>query len=284
LTTVDQSDAGNLPCAVAAIFATPVAVIVLAARYVLAPKARTSLRTWDSVFSGTSPARRRTFARGYRRSGGGVLAAEMWLADQYLGTLMIVTVIPDTVRAAVRIAGVGQPDVHARVHATRRWRSPCSWSASVFSAAASFGYKNRSRARIRESDGLHGSSQPESGYSLDRVPVPGSTPRASRSGGTRSAWSLCARARAVMGGYHIVDRNLLTTSTTTVHADTPLLPNYRASRYQKVEEARALRACRRHRRPLSRVDARERRSTGGAARRPAGYVAFIFVVRRRWNA
>ena len=77
----------------AAIFATPVAVLVLLARYVLVPRTgRPAVRRgWTALVPGFRP-----LAEGRVREGSALLAAallvaQMWLADQYLGTLMIVT-------------------------------------------------------------------------------------------------------------------------------------------------------------------------------------------------
>ena len=131
----------------AAIFATPVAVIVLAARGAVAPKAgRPSRRQgWMLAIPGLA-----MLAEGRRREGAAILASalmvlEMYLADQYLGTLMIVTLV-------IMIVGVlayGSVPMDAQADAaTRRARSE-RFAAIVLivgvlaSAATYFGYKNR---------------------------------------------------------------------------------------------------------------------------------------------
>jgi len=87
----------------AAIFATPVAVIVVAARYALAPKEgrERAPAAWTSFVPGF-----RQIAEGRMREGSALFAAallvaETWLADQYLGTLMIVTIIIMTIAVLV---------------------------------------------------------------------------------------------------------------------------------------------------------------------------------------
>ena len=95
----------------AAIFVTPVAVIVLAARRVLEPRAGRERRVpaWTVLFPGL-----RAIADGRPRQGTMLLASalmvmQMWLADQYLGTLMIVTLMLMIVPALLAATFLEQP-------------------------------------------------------------------------------------------------------------------------------------------------------------------------------
>ena len=266
----------------AAIFATPVAVIVLAARYVLAPRrgGPASPATWTAFFPGLRPLAEGRVREGTVALAVALLAAEMWLADQYLGTLMIVTLI--ILILCVLLYGSlasDQPDVHATRARNEKMALAVLLVGVGLSAAGFFGYKNRTGAYQGSPAAFMDPSQPESGYPLERVPVP-TRPPAMPAAPEPIRSALVAYARAldqIMAGYHIVDRNY----TYDFHnylfmRHTPLLPNYRVVALQKVEEARRLRDAADAEAAIARPDARERRSPGGADRRPAGYVAFIF--------
>ena len=77
----------------AAIFATPVAIVVLTIRGALSPdRERPGVpRAWTAIVPGA-----RLIAEGRRRMGSAILVAtllafEIWLAQQYLGALMVIT-------------------------------------------------------------------------------------------------------------------------------------------------------------------------------------------------
>jgi hypothetical protein len=159
----------------AAIFATPVAVIVLAARYAAAPKRGkpASGSGWRSLIPGV-----RQMAEGRVREGSAILAAallvaETWLANQYLGTLMIVTIIIMTF--AVLIYG-SRPE---RREGTGAGRSGSERAALVvalvgvvLSAGAFVGYKNRPGAYQGSPSFFMDPSQQSTAYRLDRIAVP----------------------------------------------------------------------------------------------------------------
>jgi hypothetical protein len=231
----------------AAIFATPVAVIVLAARYVLAPgRGRAAIpAVWTAFFPGLRPLSEGRLREGTVALAVALLAGEMWLADQYLGTLMIVTLI-------ILILGVllygslasDQPDVRAARGRNEKVALAVLLVGVGLSAAGFFGYKNRTGAYQGSPAAFMDPSQPGSGYPLDRVHVPAGAPRMPPAPEPVRS-SLVAYAHAleqIMAGYHIVDRNY----TYDFHnylfmRHTPLLPNYRVVALQKVEEARHLR-------------------------------------------
>jgi hypothetical protein len=266
----------------AAIFATPVAVIVLAARYLLAPKPGRPVvrRRWTAFFPGLRP-----LAEGRLRDGTVALAvallvAEMWLADQYLGTLMIVTLI-------VLVIGVllygslasDRPDASAARVRNERIALIVLLAGVGLSAAGFFGYKNRTGAYQGSPAAFMDPKQPESGYPLDRVPVPGRSPAMPAAPAPVQS-ALIAYARSldkIMAGYHIVDRNY----TYEFHnylfmRHTPLLANYRTVALQMVAEARRLRDAA----DLQATDARATLADDDPLAAllddVRGYVAFIF--------
>jgi hypothetical protein len=266
----------------AAIFATPVAVIVLAARYVLAPRpGRRSTRAfWTAFFPGLRPLAEGKLREGTVALAVALLAAEMWLADQYLGTLMIVTLI--ILILTVLLYGslaLDQPNARATRARNEQVALAVLLVGVGLSTAGFFGYKNRTGAYQGSPAAFMDPSQPESGYPLDRVPVPARAPAMpSAPEPVRSALVSYARAlEKIMAGYHIVDRNY----TYDFHnylfmRHTPLLPQYRIVALQMVEEAR-------HLRDAADVQAANARSTladddplGALLDDVRGYVGFIF--------
>jgi hypothetical protein len=266
----------------AAIFATPVAVVVLAARYVLAPKPGRPIvrRAWMACFPGLRP-----LAEGRLRDGTVALAValmtlEMWLADQYLGTLMIVTLI-------IMVIGVllygslasDRPDAAAARARNEQIALVVLLAGVALSAAGFFGYKNRTGAYQGSPAAFMDPRQPESGYPLDRVPVPSraaampAAPDAVQAG-------LVAYARAleqIMAGYHIVDRNY----TYDFHnylfmRYTPLLANYRAVALQNVAEASRVRDAADAQAKSARATLAVDDPLAALLDDMRGYVAFIF--------
>ena len=175
-------------------------MVVLAARYLLAPKPGRPIvrRRWTAFFPGLRP-----LAEGRLRDGTvalavALLAGEMWLADQYLGTLMIVTLI-------VLVLGVllygslasDQPDAGAARARNERIALAVLLVGVGLSAAGFFGYKNRTGAYQGSPAAFMDPKQPESGYPLDRVPVPARPPAMPAAAGTCSSRAdrLCTVAR-----------------------------------------------------------------------------------------
>ena len=266
----------------AAIFATPVAVIVLAARYVLAPRAgRPSTRAiWTAFVPGIRPLAEGKLREGTVALAVALLTVEMWLADQYLGTLMIVTLI--ILILAVLLYGSlvsDQPDARA-THARNENAALAVLLVGVgLSAAGFFGYKNRTGAYQGSPAAFMDPSQPERGYRLDRVAVPARAPgMPSAPEPVRSALVAYARAlEKIMAGYHVVDRNY----TYDFHnylfmRHTPLLPNYRVVALQMVEAARRLRDAADVQAASARLMLADDDPLSALLDDVRGYVAFIF--------
>ena len=232
----------------AAIFATPVAVIVLAAKRLLEPKEGQARRipAWTAVFPGL-----RALADGRTRQGTMLLAAalmviEMWLADQYLGTLMIVTLILMIVPVLL-VASF--PDARPDGGASRRPRSETFALAvllvgALSSAAGYFGYKNRPGAYQGSPSFFMDPKEQSSNYRLDRIPVPSRAPElpASPDAPREALTAYGHTLERLLAGYHILDRNY----TYDFHNElflrhTPLVPNYRQTGLKLVDEARQLR-------------------------------------------
>ena len=265
----------------AAIFATPVAVIVLAARYVLAPRRGRPARAavWTAFFPGLRPLAEGRLREGTVALAVALLAAEMWLADQYLGTLMIVTLI--ILILCVLLYGSLASDEPARAARARNEKMALAvlLVGVGLSAAGFFGYKNRTGAYQGSPAAFMDPSQPESGYPLERVPVPARTPAMPAAPApVRSALVAYGSAlEKIMAGYHIVDRNY----TYDFHnylfmRHTPLLPNYRAVALRMVEEARGLRHAADAQAAGARPALANDDPLGALLDDVRGYVAFIF--------
>jgi len=266
----------------AAIFATPVAVVVLAARYLLAPKPGRPVvrRSWTAIFPGFRPLAEGRLREGTVALSAALLTAEMWLADQYLGTLMIVTLII-LVFAVLLYGSVAsdQPDRRATRVRNERIALVVLLVGVAVSAGGFFGYKNRTGAYQGSPAAFMDPRQPESGYPLDRVPVP-SRPVAVPAAPEAVQAALTAYGRAldkIMAGYHIVDRNY----TYDFHnylfmRSTPLLANYRAVALQMVAEATRLRDAADAQASTARATLANDDPLAALLDDVRGYVAFIF--------
>ena len=228
----------------AAIFATPVGVVVLAARSAL-PSRRSPVLL--AVVPGL-----RSLQEGRVREGSAMLAAallvcEMWIAVEYLGALMVGTLI--VMVLAVLWWGSRAPS--SAVEASRRRaRSERSALALLMAGVvASFGlyvgYKNRPGAYQGSPSFLMDPQQQSSGYRVDRIVVPeGPVVPPPSTDRLRAAFAGYGRTlHRMIEGYYILDRNY----TWDFHNElflrhTPLLPDYRAAGLQKIAEARAMKA------------------------------------------
>jgi hypothetical protein len=232
----------------AMIFATPVAVLVVAVRYGAAPRdgRPASTSRFGSVIPGLRQIREGRVREGSAILATALLVAETWLADQYLGTLMIVTIIVMTF--AVLIYG-SLPESREADQSRGRSGSEkaalvVAMAAIVLSAGAFLGYKNRPGAYQGSPSAFMDPSQQSTAYRIDRIPVPSGAPSVPADGAAVTA-ALSAYGHTLdklIAGYHILDRNY------TYHfhnelfvRNTPLLPDYRTAGLNLVEQARQLR-------------------------------------------
>jgi hypothetical protein len=224
-----------------AIFATPVAVIVLGARSALAPRPDRPERqgAWLSYVPGLRP-----MAAGRTRQGIGLLSvalltAEMWLADQYLGTLMIVTLIGMIIAMLLYASSEGEGRV-LPLHSERAALATLVVGVAV-SMTAYVGYKNAPGAYQGSPSFLMDPARKAAEYPMDRVAVPSGALRlpASPVIAHDALTALGQTFERLLAGYHILDRNY----TYDFHNElfmrhTPLLPNYRESGLARVADAR----------------------------------------------
>jgi hypothetical protein len=228
----------------AAIFATPVAVAVLAARNAAGSSPRLQRARWTAFVPGL-----RLIAAGRLREGSAVLAtalmtAEMWVAVQFLGTLMVITLI-------VMILGVlaygfsGAPEKPRGSLATERAAAVTLFIGVALSLGLFVGYKNRPGAYQGSPSYYMDPAQTDVWFRLDTVRVPAGVVAPLRNPDAVKA-ALTGYGRTLeqlLAGHYILDRNY----TYDFHNElflrhTPLLANYRAAGLAEIEKARVLRA------------------------------------------
>ena len=210
----------------AAIFATPVGVAVLGLEYAWKP----------------APA-----ARSRRRgalAAAALMALEIWLAVQYLGMLMVVTL---AVMIAVTLAYGAWPQrgESSAVRGTERFALAVLIAGVLASGAAYFIYKDAPGAYQGSPSFYMDPGRQDLVYSLDRVKVPPRAPEAPASAAEAHA-ALTGYAdtlNKLLAGYHVLDRNY----TYDFHNElflrhTPLVANYRAVGLGMIDDAKRMKA------------------------------------------
>ncbi|MEW6321526.1 MAG: hypothetical protein AB1635_10605 [Acidobacteriota bacterium] len=230
----------------ALIFAMPVAVIVLGARLLLLPAGRPrKAPAWTRLVPGLA-----ALAAGRGREGSALLAAalfvaEIWLAHQYLGALMILTLIGMTL-AALAVAGAPPAERTARAGAIGRGLALAGLVAGVaVSGGLYLGFKNRPGAYQGSPSYYMDPARPDAGFDFARVAVPaGGATLPDAPWDVRDVLSGYARLlEQVLAGYYILDRNYNYHFHNELFLrETPLLPEYRRAGLAAIAEAARLRA------------------------------------------
>jgi hypothetical protein len=232
----------------AAIFAAPVAIFVLAARYLLAPKA--GQPPASSMLTFFLPGLR-AMADGRIREGCGLamatlFALEIVVAHVFLGTLMVLTLITMTVAALFYADGRSRATLDAQRALERRERLALVLllGGVAVSAAIYFGFKYRHGAYQGSPAAFMDPAQRDKLYPIHRITVAGRAPAGLKSPDAvgQALHSYAVEIETLLAGYHMLDRNY----TYDFHnqlflKNTPLITNYRTVGLSKVEEARQLR-------------------------------------------
>jgi hypothetical protein len=229
------------------IFGMPVAVLVMAARYLASVNALSARARWTALVPGL-----RLMAQGRAREGSAWLAAslltlEMWVANVFLGTLMIVTLI-------VLVLGVlvwgsrdvppvtGDPD--AQLARRQRAAFVTLLVGVLLSGGLYLGFKNRPGAYQGSPSAYMDPSQAANLFPLDRRAVPALPPAAPASpAAVQAALATYGRSfEQLLQGYYILDRNYNYHFHNELFLrSTPLLPDYRQAGLAQVAAARLLR-------------------------------------------
>ena len=231
----------------AAIFGTPVAVFVLAARYAVTPASANPHAAWLSLLPGLRPLAEGRLREGTTLLSVALLALEMWVAVRFLGLLMVVTLIV-MILAMLWYGSVSDDPaaLQRRRHRTERFALGVVLVGVVVSFGLYLGYKNRPGAYQGSPSYYMDPSQKGAGFQLDRIKVPSGPPKApSAPAPIREAFTAYGHTlERLLAGYHILDRNY----TYDFHNElflrhTPLVPNYRAVALQLIGEASQMRAA-----------------------------------------
>jgi hypothetical protein len=204
----------------AGIFGTPVIVCVLAARH----------------------------ARGLSRAQGGWLATalfavEIWVAQRFLGTLMILTLVLMIAGALVyaRLSrGAGRAGAGSERLALAALLAGVGLSLGLY-----LGYRNRPGAYQGSPHSFHDPSQRDAAYALDRMPLatrPAVAPPADVADAARVALAEYSDALGrVLAGYYVLDRNYNYAFHNALFLRrTPLLPEFRRVGLARIEDARGV--------------------------------------------
>ena len=213
----------------AAIFATPVGVAVLGVEYLRKPVSVTQARRRASVLAAV------------------LMTLEIWLAYQYLGLLMVVTLV--VMIAATTVYGLWPArEGTSAAGGTENFAVAVLAVGVIASGSAYFLYKDAPGAYQGSPSFYMDPSRKELTYSLDRIAVPSRPPAMPASPAVADAAhaALTGYARTLeqmLAGYHILDRNY----TYDFHNElflrhTPLVANYRSVGLGMVNDARRLKA------------------------------------------
>jgi hypothetical protein len=226
------------------LFGTPVAIVVMAVKYAMARRHVDSpVRSWMALVPGLPQ-----MAAGRMREGSAQLAAtlfavEMWVAVQFLGTLMVVTL-------AIMIWGVlawaSLPtggDARGRQRG-ERFAVGLLLLGVATSLGLFVGFKNRPGAYQGSPSYFMDPAQKDAGFRLDRVAVPARPPASPADPDlVRTALAAYGDAFAeLLAGYYILDRNYNYDFHNRLFLrSTPLLPDYRAAGLARVAAAGQIR-------------------------------------------
>lgn len=232
----------------AAIFAAPVAVVVMAVRHFAEPRpGRTrAARPWMALLPGL-----RQMVEGRRREGAAVLATallvlEMYLANAYLGTLMVATLVVMTLGVLMYGAIPEEPvaDVPAQRRRSERFAVGVLLAGVLVSGATYLGYRHAPGAYQGSPSFFMDPAKQDTNFRVDRIPLP-TGPVSVPSQPETVGDALVASARTLeqlLAGYHILERNYTWDYHNELFIRQQLLvPNYRATGLQLVAEARTLR-------------------------------------------
>lgn len=231
----------------AALFGAPVAIVVVAARYALAPIGSIRRpRRWHRAVPGLTQ-----LADGRVREGTAVLAtlllaAEMWIAVRFLGALMVITLII-MIWGVLVYGSVGRDAARAGTAPQRQGSERFAVAVLLVSVLASFGlflgYKNRPGAYQGSPSYFMDPAEANRGFRLDRIPVPNRAASAPTDPeAVRDVLTDYARAfERLLAGYYVLDRNYNYDFHNRLFLrSTPLLAGYRSFGLQRIDEAKAL--------------------------------------------
>jgi hypothetical protein len=168
----------------------------------------------------------------------------MWVAAQFLGLLMVVTLIL-MIWAVLAYGLAASTTEDAQRQRSERFALVALLVGAVLSVGLFFGFKNRPGAYQGSPSYYMDPTQRDAGFHLDRVQVPATPPAApSNPEAVRTALTTYAQAfQRLLDGYYILDRNYNYNFHNELFLrSTPLLADYRTVGLSKVREAAAIRS------------------------------------------
>ena len=227
----------------ALLFGAPVAVAVLAARLALAPGERRTLprRHWTGFVPGL-----RAIAEGHGRLGRGIFAAalfagEILIAHQFLGLLMVITLVLMILAALVHAT---RPEARLRRGSARSEKVALAALAAgvLLSLGLYTGARNRPGAYQGSPAYYMDPSQKDAAYRLEAIVVPAGAPVLPEppvAADVRLALSGYARAmHQLLEGYYIADRNYnYAFHNALFMRNTPVLPDFRRVALTMIDDA-----------------------------------------------
>jgi hypothetical protein len=227
------------------IFGMPVAIAVIGARWALTPRAGRPPAEPPSWLAVVLPGARQ-FAAGRVREGGAVLAAflltlETWVAVQFLGTLMVITLILMIWAVlAYGFAPAPADDAGAGDGRSERAALIALVAGVLLSAGLFFGFKNRPGAYQGSPAALMDPARQDAAFQLDRIAVPVAAVVSPPDPGAidRALAGHATALEELLAGYYILDRNYNYDFHNRLFLrSTPLAPDYRAAGLRRVERA-----------------------------------------------
>jgi len=228
----------------AALFGFPVAVFVMAARYAVRPRPTIAASGWANLVPGLTQLRTGRVREGTALMAATLFVLEMWVAVQFLGVLMVITLIVMTWMvlaygfAAGRAEATGRSPRHSE-----RFALGVLIAGVIVSLGLFVGYKNRPGAYQGSPSYFMDPAQRDFGFQIDRIAVPSQPPvLPADPDAVRGALTGYARAfERLLAGYYILDRNYNYDFHNRLFLrSTPLLPQYRAAGLQEVAHAQQL--------------------------------------------
>jgi hypothetical protein len=265
----------------ALIFAAPVGIAVAGIRYAIAPRAGRPARNppWLNAVPGF-----RLMSAGRVREGGSIIAAmlfvaEIWIAVQFLGLLMVATLI--LMIAGVLLYGFGLARF-ARSEAgsgSERLALALLLGGVALSLTLFFGYKNRPGAYQGSPSHFMDPNQPQAVFQLNRAPLP-EAPIAAPPDPDIVRAALTGYARALeqlLEGYYVLDRNYNYDFHNRLFLrKTPLLADYRAAGLSRIAEAAGSRNDADRAAAAARRALPDRSTLGALVNEVSAYVEFTF--------
>jgi hypothetical protein len=235
----------------AALFAAPVAIIVLSVRYAVGrhgpPQSKSRVWTVARIVPGLYQ-----MAGGRQREGASILAAallsaEIGIAVRFLGELMVITLILMIWAVLIYSAyGRWEESGSGRQQRSERFALGLLLIGVVTSLGLFFGFKNRPGAYQGSPSYYMDPAQRDKGFDLSVIDTPTTPPAPPQNpDGVRRALTGYARAlEQLLAGYYVLDRNYNYHFHNELFLrSTPLLPEYRKVGLLKIKEGETLRAA-----------------------------------------